>query len=106
MGTPTEAAGATRKWEIKVAQIPCSSDYSPPDGCTQWFTEPSGTISDWSDVGLQDSLDYQICVRQNMGYCCVEYTATEFKVRGPTDVANVDKGGSGTNCVNDWINID
>ena len=28
IATPTEAAGATRKWEIKAAQIPCSSDYS------------------------------------------------------------------------------
>jgi len=110
IATPTEAAGATRKWEIKVAQIPCSSDYSPPDGCTQWFTEPSGTISDWSDVGLQDSLDYQICVRQNMGYCCVEYTATEFMVRGPTDTtsgsANLGKAQSGTACSYDYISID
>ena len=24
----TEAAGETRKWEIKVSQIPCFSDYS------------------------------------------------------------------------------
>jgi len=108
IATPTEASGETRKWEIKVAQIPCFSDYSPPEGCTQWFTEPSGTISDWSadTSGLQDSLDYQICVRQNMGYCCVEYTATEFMVRGPADVANIGKGGSGTNCENDWITID
>ena len=28
IATPTEANGATRKWEIKVAQIPCFSDYS------------------------------------------------------------------------------
>jgi len=108
IATPTEASGETRKWEIKVAQIPCFSDYSPPEGCTQWFTEPSGTISDWSgaDNNLQDSLDYQVCVRQNMGYCCVEYTATEFMVRGPGDVADVGKAGAGTNCVNDWITID
>jgi len=109
IATPTEAAGETRKWEIKVAQIPCFSDYSPPEGCAQWFTEPSGIISDWSgaDNSLQDSLDYQICVRQNMGYCCVEYTATEFSVKGPTDgTANDGKGLVGTSCTNDWINID
>ena len=49
--------------------------FSPPEGCLQWYTEPSGTIQDWSgsDNALQDSLDYSICVRQNMGYCCVEY---------------------------------
>jgi len=108
----TEAAGETRKWEIKVSQIPCFSSYSPPDGCTQWYTEPSGTISDWAgaDDFLQDSLDYKICVRQNMGYCCVEYTATQFAVRGPTDgVIPADtalKVGAGTSCSNDWISID
>ena len=49
--------------------------FSPPEGCLQWFTEPSGTIEDWSgsDNALQDSLDYRICVRQNLGYYCVEY---------------------------------
>ena len=62
--------------------------FRPPDGCTQWFTEPSGTISDWAgaDDFLQDSLDYEICVRQNMGYCCVEYTVMKpiHNVRGAT----------------------
>jgi len=110
IATPTEANGATRKWEIKVAQIPCFSDYSPPEGCTQWFTEPSGIISDWSadTSGLQDNLDYQICVRQNMGYCCVEYTATEFAVRGPTDgvIPAIGTVGAGTDCANDWISIE
>merc|ERR1712008_306396 len=113
IATPTEAAGSTRKWEIKVAQIPCFSTYSPPEGCTQWFTEPSGIISDWSadTSGLQDSLDYQVCVRQNMGYCCVEYTATEFKVRGPND-GDIDADptaytvGAGTDCSYDWISIE
>ena len=28
IATPAKANGATRKWEIKVAQIPCFSDYS------------------------------------------------------------------------------
>jgi len=108
----TEAAGETRKWEIKVSQIPCFSDYSPPDGCTQWYTEPSGSISDWSgsDNFLQDSLDYNICVRQNMGYCCVEYTAEEFVLVGPSvgTIPAIAIAGSGTACatLNDYISID
>jgi len=106
-----EQAGETRKWEIKVSQIPCFSAYSPPDGCAQWFTEPSGTIQDWagSDDMLQDSLDYNICVRQNMGYCCVEYQdcgsfAVGTKAAGLTGAA-----GAGTDCVTvggTWIEID
>jgi len=109
-----EEAGVTRKWEIKVAQIPCFSEYSPPEGCLQWFTEPSGTIKDWSgsDKALQDSLDYRICVRQNLGYCCVEYQnncATPFfAVR--TATAALGKNGVGcilvTPANGDWISIE
>ena len=56
-------------------------DFRPPEGCTQWFTEPSGTISDWggADNILQDGLNYNICVRQNYGYCCVEYQVCNKK---------------------------
>jgi len=108
-----DAAGNTRKWEIKVAQLPCHSDYSPPEGCTQWFTEPSGTISDWggADNILQDNLNYNVCVRQNYGYCCVEYQACggtgDFAVRTQAAAAGPPaKAGSGTNCQTDWISID
>jgi len=106
-----DAAGNTRKWEIKVAQIPCNSDYSPPEGCTQWFTEPSGTITDLggSDM-LQNSLDYNICVRQNNGYCCAEYqtcgTDGDFAIRTQAVLPANAVVGSGTNCGTDWISID
>jgi len=106
-----DAGGATRKWEIKVAQIPCFSDYSPPDGCTQWFTEPSGTITDWAgaDNRLQDNVDYQVCVRQNMGYCCVEYQSCDGFSVGLG--AATGQAGSGATCETagtngDWISID
>jgi len=97
--------GETRKWEIKVAQIPCNSDYSPPEGCTQWFTEPSGTITDFAgtDNILQDTLDYNVCVRQNFGYCCVEYQECGFLVN---TAAATTMAGSGTNCAMDWISIE
>jgi len=108
-----DGAGETRKWEIKVSQLPCFSDYSPPEGCTQWFTEPSGTISDWSgsDNILQDGLDYNICVRQNMGYCCVEYQTCggtgDFAVRTQANVAAPAEIGAGAaKCTADWISID
>ena len=32
------------KWEIKVAQIPCNSMYSPPEGCAQWFIGATGQM--------------------------------------------------------------
>merc|ERR1711935_51893 len=107
-----DGAGETRKWEIEVSQLPCNSNYSPPEGCTQWFTEPSGTISDFggSDNILQDGLNYNVCLRQNMGYCCVEYqtcgTTGDFGVRTQAIADAPAQVGSGTNCADDWISID
>merc|ERR1719367_1465444 len=107
-----DAAGNTRKWEIKVAQLSCHSEYSPPEGCTQWFTEPSGTISDWggADNILQDGLNYNICVRQNFGYCCVEYQTCggtgDFAVRTQAAAAKAAEAGAGTSCASDWLSID
>jgi len=103
-----EQPGETRKWEIKVAQLPCFSAYSPPEGCTQWFTKPSGTIQDWAgaDDMLQDSLDYNVCVRQNMGYCCVEYQDCGFAVATTAANVAIAMGYSGTNCATNWIEID
>lgn len=37
-------ASTTRKWEIKVAQIPCGATYAPPSGCLQWHTALTGQI--------------------------------------------------------------
>jgi len=110
-----DAAGNTRKWEIKVAQLPCHSEYSPPEGCTQWFTEPSGTISDWSgaDNLLQDGLDYNICVRQNYGYCCIEYqtcgTDGDFAIRTTMNAAAkgaIGAGKAGCLAEDAWLSID
>ena len=39
------------KWEIKVAQIPCNSMYSPPEGCAQWFTGATGQIRSLNFAG-------------------------------------------------------
>ena len=36
------SASTIRTWEIKATQIPCGSNYRPPDGCLQWHTTLAG----------------------------------------------------------------
>ena len=80
----------------------------PPEGCTQWFTEPSGTITDWAgtDNYLQDSLDYRICVRQNMGYCCVEYQQCSDANSFSLSHVDATKAKQDETCTEDFAQID
>lgn len=34
----------TRRWKIRVTQIPCYSERLAPPGCLQYFEESAGTI--------------------------------------------------------------
>jgi len=100
-----------RKWEIKVAQIPCNSDYTPPDGCLQWFTEPTGQIRSFNNAQTKQMLpnqEYQICIRQDDTSCCIEYQACEpngFMLR--TQSAATAMAGAGNPCTTEgYINIE
>lgn len=71
-------ASTQRKWEIKVAQIPCGQQYTPPNGCLQWHTGLTGQITtfnfaDSNGYHLRNQ-DYSACIRTAAGMCCVEYT--------------------------------
>jgi len=74
-------AGNTRSFEMKVTQIPCAVNYRPPSGCFQYHTGLTGTIKtfnyDASAAANQIHLAnqrYDICVRQEEGMCCIQYT--------------------------------
>merc|ERR1712223_23595 len=82
-GTATLAFAFTgtstaRKWDIKVAQIPCGTTYGPRDGCLQWFTGLTGRITTFNfNTAAGPHLpnqNYQACVRREAGACCVEYS--------------------------------
>ena len=36
---------ATRKWDVKISQIPCHSDFKAPPDCAQYYTGPSGEFT-------------------------------------------------------------
>ena len=62
----------SRYWNIRVAQIPCGTDYTAPDNCLQWFSDATGTITSFdyqfSAIPAVQKLanqDYTICIRSN-----------------------------------------
>jgi len=67
-----------RKWDIKVAQIPCGARYAPPNGCLQYQTGITGQITTFNFPTTSGphlpSQDYSHCIRQEQGFCCVEYS--------------------------------
>jgi len=73
-GTSTTVS---RKWDIKVAQIPCGKNYAPPSGCLQWHTGLTGQITTFNFLNSAGthlaSQNYNACIRQESGFCCVQY---------------------------------
>jgi len=72
-------ASTTRQWDIKVTQVLCYGRSKPPSGCLQYLTDISGRFKtfNFDDATNQQHLasqDYNICIRQEAGYCCVEYS--------------------------------
>merc|ERR1719189_2562401 len=70
----------SRKWDVKVSQIPCGS-YAPPDGCLQYYTGVSGQIMTFNFLDAASShlalQNYNVCMRKEQGYCCNQYTVCD-----------------------------
>jgi len=108
------STSTVRTWEIKVSQIECGATYLPPDGCLQYHTGMSGTIKSFnfdestsSDrIHLPDQ-EYQICIRQEEGMCCVSYSLcadeTDPWTLDSTDAAAT--GLTGNDCTQDYLVI-
>jgi len=66
-----------RTWELKATQIPCSSPSRPDLGCLQYHTTLAGRFqtfnyADSTNMQHLASQNYNICIRQEAGYCCNE----------------------------------
>jgi len=105
--TSTDAAtlsfvigGATNnQWKIKVTQYSCNDPYvACQQGCFQYHTGVSGTIQSYNFAGSQQiaSQNYKNCIRQEEGYCCIQYTAISYAI-GATTCAAGDHDGA-TRC--------
>ena len=83
------AAIATRMWSIRVTQYACDSPVKAPDGCTQYFFDPTGTgvVKTYNFDGGQHLANQKqtICVRRERGNCRICWStekATDFAVSG------------------------
>ena len=90
----TIATGGT--WRIKVSQIECWSTSKPPTDCYQYFTGDSGNVQslNWPTVALE-FLDYSICVRQEAGYCAIQWTPSVSTSPDSFEVGTGTKGVAG-----------
>jgi len=104
----TWASGVSQpEWNIQVMQISCSSWWKPQDGCSQWYTGTTGYVKSFNyDEGthLADQL-YTVCVRQEYGYCSIEWASvstTSFQISGP---ATTQTGARADSCTTDYLII-
>lgn len=99
----TTADGVTgTDFNIQIIQIPCEASYKAPEGCLQYFTGLTGTISNYNSAEgthLSDH-NYANCIRTEEGYCQITYTATIFALSGVAAAA-----ASGTSCSTDYITL-
>ena len=71
------------QYKIKVTQYSCNdADVATSAGCFQYFTGVTGTIDSYNLANTVQlaTLDYQNCIRQEEGYCCIEYTVISYKI--------------------------
>ena len=106
------AASTIRQFEVKVTQIPCAANYRPPSGCFQYH---EGLTGRFQTFNFQDSAsplhlanqNYDICIRQEDGYCCVQYSPcadpNSYTLDEATAAINAEVG---TLCSLDYIEID
>jgi len=82
-----------RNWDIKVSQYTCYDSNAPYQGCFQWFTGLTGTIttfnygSDTNNIHLPNQ-NYRACVRQEEDYCCVKYSVCSYSSTSLTGTSN------------------
>lgn len=74
-----------RHWLIKVDQL--KKTEIPPDHCLQYHTGETGVITSFNfnhdnktEYGNIDGLKYAICVRQEDGFCKLEFESPFFRV--------------------------
>jgi len=104
-------ASTTRMWEIKATQIPCAANYRPTSGCLQYHNGITGrfTTFNFANTATQSHLrnqNYNICIRQEQGYCCVQYTVCNDPNSYTLDNTPATMAEIDTRCTGDFLGID
>ena len=106
-------ASTTRQWEVKVTQVPCYQSRGRDSGCLQYHTGITGRIESFnfqettstSQQHLADQ-DYDICIRQEDGFCCVRYSLCEDSQSFSINNLAADMQAVDSLCTNDYIEIE
>jgi hypothetical protein len=106
-------SSTVRTWEIKVSQIPCGAVYAAPNGCLQYHTGTDGRLTTFNFLDTLTShlasQNYNICIRQEDGYCCIEYSVCSdtysFGVDHYSTIASIEQSGTGSRCTEDFVTI-
>ncbi|TRY81182.1 hypothetical protein TCAL_14491 [Tigriopus californicus] len=109
------AMGATmgmtsmRTWDIKVTQFKFSDPGNPPPGCLQYHSGMAGRIRTFNYDAMASthiaSQNYQVCIRQEPGYSCIQYTVCADMTGFTLDVATIAGAAVDTGCTSDFIEI-
>ncbi|XP_053624375.1 uncharacterized protein LOC128683128 [Plodia interpunctella] len=116
----TLATTFSRRWNLKLIQLGCDCPGIAPNGCLQYYTGITGTISSFNygvaaNTALSASLvtgtrqianlNYGICIRMEAGYCAIQYAQTNdvfsFTVTGDVEGADNTVLGTALGAVND-----
>merc|ERR1712050_242974 len=104
---------AIRRYDIKVTQVKCNSEYNSPDTCLQYHVGQTGTIKTFNfDATTEEthlaSQSYSVCIRPEEGFCCIEYSACRGVTGSFTPTTNVGPAAAqvDSQCSEDYIVID
>lgn len=78
----TTGTATTRMWKYRVRFIECESSMLASPGCLQYFTGVGGDIVSLNGnhptaPSMIQNLNYDICIRQEAGYCRMQLTETD-----------------------------
>ncbi|XP_041986179.1 uncharacterized protein LOC121738282 [Aricia agestis] len=119
--TATLATTFSRRWNLRLIQLGCDCPGIAPNGCLQYYTGTSGTITSFNygtaaNTALSASLvtgtrqianlNYGICIRMEAGYCTIQYAQTandlySFTVSGDVEGADNTVLATAIGAVND-----
>jgi len=106
------SAAGNRGFEVKVTQYACNSPMRPPEGCLQYHTGTEGRLMSFNFAGDSAHLQnqqYNICLRQEAGFCCVEYSVcadTNSYSLFVTKEGGMEQSEATTACSADYLTIE
>jgi len=96
------------QYKVKVTQYSCNDKcIASREGCFQYFTGVTGTIQSYNlaNSGQLSTLDYKNCIRQEAGYCCIEYTVISWAVSAKACAAAATRCASAKTCTSEYLII-